>query len=115
MKMATLVFLQKGWVIIMSKVNIAIYQMPLNDNRKFRSFDECKVKVEINDYVRVYVGTIDVPSDKALLDYVFEQFNINKPSDYHAHSLSVSDVIYYVDEKRYFYVDDIGFTEVWGD
>ena len=48
------------------------------------------------------------------LDDIFERFNINRPNDFHGHSLSVSDVIVInrTAETKAYYVDSFGFEEL---
>ena len=40
--------------------------------------------------------------------------NINRPSDFTGHSLSVSDIVEIVrkDETKYYYCDDFGWTDI---
>ena len=51
-------------------------------------------KFDINQYKKVYEG--EVQEEKNLLhtlESIFEKFNLQQPSDFHGHSLSVSDVV----------------------
>lgn len=60
------------------------------------------------------VQKINFNSIPDMLEYLFEKFNIDRPSNFLGHSLSVGDVIVVYDgiEKRSYYVDDFGFTEL---
>ena len=51
-------------------------------------------KFDISQYKKVYEG--EVQEEKNLLrtlESIFEKFNLQQPSDFHGHSLSVSDVV----------------------
>ena len=51
-------------------------------------------KFDISQYKKVYEG--EVQEEKNLLrtlESIFEKFNLQHPSDFHGHSLSVSDVV----------------------
>ena len=88
----------------------------------FRSWDEVKDKFKIDDYKKVYSGElIDSityngktnscnTDDFKVLNDLFRIFNIKRPEDYKARSLSVSDVIAIVREEttKYYYFDDYG-------
>ena len=69
--------------------------------------------VEAENYRQVYEYQTDKPAD---LDQIYEEFNINHPSDFEGHSLSVSDLVIIDDgdKKKAFFVDSFGFTEVPG-
>lgn len=106
----------------------AIYQLKVDD--KYRDYHFLSTKflknydLEIQkeeSYNLLYasslmklVQTINFNSIPDMLDYLFEKFNIDRPSDFLGHSLSVGDVIVVYDgiEKKSYYVDDFGFTEL---
>lgn len=95
-----------------------ILQLPINNPAKFMDLDFVKKNCGIperGDYVRVYDGkTIDHRDTETILNAIWEELNINHPADYHAHSLSVSDVVgLYNGGWHWYYVDSIGFKEVW--
>ncbi len=59
----------------------------------------------------------DIPcntNDNELLEDLYVKFNINRPSDFTGHSLSVSDIVEIVrkDETKYYYYDDFGWTDI---
>ena len=69
-------------------------------------------------YSAVYEGILDAAesrkSAQAVLDGLFEKFNIAHPNDFRGHSMSVSDIVVLQEngvEKAY-YVDSLGFKEV---
>ena len=83
---------------------------------KFISLEDLKntgKKPNFDHYDVVYVAPLssyqEVP---AILEELYEQFNINHPSDFCGHSMSVSDVIALKIKGRVtcYYVDDIGFS-----
>ncbi len=97
-------------------IDIYIWQLPMSNP------DWCRPGIKeakYRDYVLVYQRQIDkMPEDVwDYLEKLFEEFNINHPADYHARSMSTSDLIVFVDrENRYketaFVVDMIGFNQV---
>ncbi len=96
-----------------------IWQLPTANKAKFLHFDWLKEKPSIYDYVMVYSGEkenhrVEIES---YLEDLYEIFNVNHPEDYHAASLSVSDLICLIDEdnrRTWWYVDGIGFKKVNG-
>lgn len=89
---------------------------------KFLWWDMAKDKFNIEDYHKVYSGelidnviygdkvSICNEDDNEVLEKLFEIFNVNRPEDYKARSLSVSDVVEIVrkDATRYYYCDNCG-------
>ena len=56
-----------------------------------------------------------VPADpSSILEQLYERFNLDRPEDFHGHSLSVSDVIVlkHGAEIRSYYTDSFGFQEL---
>ena len=77
--------------------------------------------VDKKNYELVYTGSLsDFPehneerTQEQLLEEIYERFNLNHPTDYHAASVSVSDVIvlHRNGENSSHYVDRFGFAEV---
>ncbi|MGO4943677.1 YodL domain-containing protein [Streptococcus alactolyticus] len=62
-------------------------------------------------YSLVYV---DIMTEDATLDNIYEEFNLDRPEDFTGHSLSVSDVIVMNQngEIHAYYVDSFGFREI---
>lgn len=74
---------------------------------------------DFNDYVDVYQGCIQEEVDEStdlhkVLDNLYEQLNMRRPSDFRAHSLSMSDIVKLTDNNndRYFYCDTTGWREI---
>lgn len=88
--------------------------LQLNDNAPselcFRNYN--KDKFNLNNYEVVYEGEVDNTdkSDFTVLEQLYMKFNINHPSDYRGHSISVSDIIE-LDGTKY-YVEDLGYTKL---
>ena len=79
----------------------------------YRRVRKLNYEISENTYKKVYEGEIeeDDPSDTLMtLESLFQKFNINRPSDFRGHSLSVADIII-LDDIAY-YTDDIGFKEI---
>ena len=69
------------------------------------------------DYRLVYDSLIHCPidwDDDAVLERIFERFNLNHPADYRGHSLSVSDIVELYDDTQntFYYCDSFGFTPI---
>lgn len=94
-----------------------IYQIPIgseNRDKKFMSMDEVTKKfneISHDDYAMVYTSPL---KDGDTLDSLYEKFNIDPPTDYSGHSLSVSDVVvmHQNHEDKAYYVDSMGFKEI---
>ena len=69
------------------------------------------MQVKAEDYESMYKEELK-PGET--LDTIYERFNIHRPKDFTGHSLSVSDVIVLESEseKKAFYVDSFGFSEL---
>ncbi|MCL2522962.1 MAG: YodL domain-containing protein [Erysipelotrichales bacterium] len=94
------------------KKDLKIYQLPAGCKTKFRSFkktiSESKDKmIDFSDYNIVYEK-----SDYCFnsLDDIYTKFNVNHPSDFKGHSLSISDIVQIGDEWHF--VDSIGFNKL---
>ncbi len=87
------------------------------DNRRDVIFENLErlsergLTVDPENYKEVYSGSLD---GEMTLDGLFEKFNIDHPSDYHARSMSVSDVVvlHKNGEDKAYFVDSFGFTEI---
>ena len=87
---------------------------------RFMEYDFAKKwGFDLDDYDVVYGGRLDdaIASDEAKLnawmDNLFNDFNVNIPTGFGGHSLSVSDIIR-LGDGRMFYVDAFGFIEIQG-
>lgn len=89
-----------------------VFQLPMSNKAKFRSYDEYKNELKIYDYVRVYVGEVYSNNKEIseILEDIFEELNINHPIDYFGHSLSVSDVVSIDDD--FYYCDSWGWVKI---
>lgn len=69
------------------------------------------LQVKAEDYESMYKEELK-PGET--LDTIYERFNVHRPKDFTGHSLSVSDVIVLESEseKKAFYVDSFGFSEL---
>ena len=94
----------------------AIYQMDTGGEHTyqfmgFESAQKLGYTIDGKDYRMVYAAPW-IPT--ITLEDIFERFNINRPNDFHGHSLSVSDVIVInrTAETKAYYVDSFGFEEL---
>lgn len=97
-----------------------IYQIEDIENVSyaFRNWDAAKSKLKFEDYKKVYYGIDDEKIEsKALLEKLFEEFNIDYPEDFMGHSLSVSDIVMLTDGNRYdyYYCDTFGWVDITKD
>ena len=88
--------------------NIIIYQLSIESNNIFRDYEWATRSGHLNTsgYHKVWSGELYTNN----LNKIFEIFNLNHPSDYRGHSLSISDIVS-VDGVLYF-VNDFGFVEL---
>lgn len=95
----------------------ALYQLDENTEEihyRFKNtayMERNDIHVRTGDYRQVYSGEL---TEEMTLDSIYEQFNMDHPSDFHGHSLSISDVIATRMDgvERAFYVDNFGFKEL---
>ncbi len=102
----------------------AIYQLKHTDELRtlrYESLDRLErmgQQPQRSNYDLVYTraGLPDGQSPEAILGKLWEDFNIHRPADYHAPSLSVSDIlaIQQGDEVSYHYCDSVGFQKLPG-
>lgn len=72
-------------------MKIEIYQINLGRDKKHLAFSDLKSKnPDRTLYDKVYAGQVEAEN----LEDVFYIFNMKKPADYKARSLSVSDVVH---------------------
>lgn len=90
-----------------------IWQMPWNKKTLDFMLEMKHDVVDITEYVLVYSFKSDT---KLELEELFDMFNINQPSDYHARSMSSSDLILETNtetnEFTSYVVELFGFSEV---
>ena len=94
-----------------------IYQIPVgseNRDKKFMTIDEVTKRfneISREDYAMVYTSPL---KEGDTLDSLYEKFNIDPPTDYSGHSLSVSDVVvmHQDHQDKAYYVDSMGFKEI---
>ena len=97
----------------------AIYQLKKDEELRDYRFEGIErlqkvgLSVEHDNYEMVYTAPLTDFNVSQTLNRLYEQFNINHPTDFRGHSLSVSDMVALkVDGKLSFhYVDSFGFTE----
>lgn len=100
-----------------SEKQFGIYQITARDpehDYRFMNLDFVKrhgMEVNRTDYELVYTEPL---TEKDTLEAIYERFNIQRPTDFTGHSLSVSDVVVLNDGKsiKACYVDSIGFAEL---
>ena len=100
-----------------SEKQFGIYQITARDpehDYRFMNLDFVKrhgMEVNHADYELVYTEPL---TEKDTLEAIYERFNIQRPTDFTGHSLSVSDVVVLNDGKsiKACYVDSIGFAEL---
>lgn len=94
-----------------------IWKLAISHPNKFMWSEHAKEPIKIRDYVHVYTGrTGDKMGNRRILEMLFERFNNNHPQDYHASSMSVSDIVCTINEETneriWWYVDGIGFKKL---
>lgn len=100
----------------------AIYQVCRDDpqNVRFMNLDWLQshdISVDRSNYDLIYTAPLDgsVSAD-AQLEKIYEQFNLEKPVDFHSPSLSVSDIVAVKRDGMVscHYCDSVGFAEIPG-
>ena len=100
----------------------AIYQVSRDDpqNVRFMNLDWLKshaISIDRSNYDLIYTAPLSesgtVPEQ---LEKLYEQFNLQKPTDFHSPSLSVSDIVAIKQDGKVscHYCDSVGFTEIPG-
>ena len=100
----------------------AIYQVSRDDpqNVRFMNLDWLKshdISIERSNYDLIYTAPLresgTVPEQ---LEKLYEQFNLQKPADFHSPSMSVSDIVAIKQEGKVscHYCDSVGFTQIPG-
>lgn len=98
----------------------ALYQLKHGDGLRDLRFEPSKRAqgaIDKANYQIVYTGALPQIADKnVLLEQLYQQFNIDHPSDFRGHSLSMSDVIALKQNGvvSAHYVDTFGFVELPG-
>ena len=92
-------------------MNYKIYQTSSKTcDYAFEWWSWAQDRFNFNDYELKYEGDIEVEDINKTLEDLFRIFNVERPSDFRGHSLSVSDIIEIND--KYYYCDSVGWTEI---
>lgn len=100
----------------------AIYQVSRDDpqNVRFMNLDWLKshdISIDRSNYALIYTAPLresgTVPEQ---LEKLYEQFNLQKPADFHSPSMSVSDIVAIKQDGKVscHYCDSVGFTQIPG-
>ena len=100
----------------------AIYQVSCDDpqNMRFMNLDWLKshdISIDRSNYDLIYTAPLSesgtVPEQ---LEKLYQQFNLEKPVDYHSPSMSVSDIVAIKQDGKVscHYCDSVGFTQIPG-
>ena len=95
--------------------NVRIWQLKTDSDLelRFRGYDEVlnvSGEPSKNNYDVVFDGELETND----LESIYTKFNLNHPSDFKGHSLSISDVVELYDESssEFHYVDQFGFKAI---
>ena len=92
-------------------MNYTIYQVdPHNCDYAFEWWSWAQDRFDFNDYELKYEGEIEVEDVYKTLEDLFRIFNVERPSDFRGHSLSISDIVEI--DGKYYYCDNVGWTEI---
>ena len=100
----------------------AIYQVSQDDPQRLRFMNldwlqTHNLSADRNNYDLIYTAPLDSSSSTMeQLEKLYEQFNQQKPVDFHSPSLSVSDIVAIKQDGQVscHYCDSVGFTEIPG-
>lgn len=106
-----------GKLLALTEPRYAIYQ--LKDGEELRDYRFTNSEymqahgmyADRENYNQVYRGRMQ---ENETLEDIFAKFNVNRPEDFHGHSLSVSDIICVKQNGKItaHFVDSVGFKEV---
>lgn len=96
-----------------------IYQIkdPIKCDYAWMSWKIAKRDINLMDYDCVYTDSIDGEDPVAVLENLYEMFNINHPLDFNGHSLSMSDIVVLFDDNgcKWYYCDSFGWRDITAD
>ena len=100
----------------------AIYQVSRDDpqNVRFMNLDWLKshdISIEHSNYDLIYTAPLrESGTVSEQLENLYEQFNLQKPADFHSPSMSVSDIVAIKQDGKVscHYCDSVGFTQIPG-
>ena len=100
----------------------AIYQVSRDDpqNVRFMNLDWLKshdISIERSNYDLIYTAPLrESGTVSEQLEKLYEQFNLQKPADFHSPSMSVSDIVAIKQDGKVscHYCDSVGFTQIPG-
>ena len=100
----------------------AIYQVSRDDpqNVRFMNLDWLKshdISIDRSNYDLIYTAPLRESSTvPEQLEKLYEQFNLQKPADFHSPSMSVSDIVAIKQDGKVscHYCDSVGFTQIPG-
>lgn len=96
-----------------------IYQIkdPIKCDYAWMSWKIAKRDINLMDYDCVYTDSIDGEDPIAVLENLYEMFNINHSDDFKGHSLSMSDIIVLFDDNgcKWYYCDSFGWRDITAD
>ena len=96
-----------------------IYQIkdPIKCDYAWMSWKIAKRDINLMDYDCVYTDSIDGEDPNAVLENLYEMFNINHPLDFNGHSLSMSDIVVLFDDNgcKWYYCDSFGWRDITED
>ena len=109
--------MRKSSEVVPIEGTLTIYQLLPGEANRYRRWEGIESlhrlgeKPEFKNYSKVYAMEID---PTLTLGEIYTIFNIDKPSDFAGHSLSVSDIIvlnFKNKETEAYYVNDFGFVK----
>ena len=100
----------------------AIYQVSSDDpqNVRFMNLDWLKshdISIDRSNYDLIYTAPLrESGTVSEQLEKLYEQFNLQKPADFHSPSMSVSDIVAIKQDGKVscHYCDSVGFTQIPG-
>lgn len=88
----------------------SIYQRQIDD-KKYQHLNKGTEVVSLKNYARIYKGELkENLSIISALEKLFFIFNVQHPSDFVGHSLSVSDIVEI--DSKFYYCQPVGWQEI---
>lgn len=104
------------------RVLCRVYQLPISNKKIFMSFSRID-SIKLSDYCCVWSEDLDdlIKLDinnthKTMCEKLYEKFNLHLPKGFGGHSMSVSDIIEFMDYENnrllFYFCDSSGFIEL---
>lgn len=100
----------------MKKYMYTIYQVKVSERFSFMGWETAnRHGWSFDPYCAMWSGNDEAADDYDLLNYLYEVFNVDRPSGFRGHSMSLGDIIRIWgedDNVKYYYCDSFGWEDI---